>query len=1106
MKSKLLLFLLTLTLPQISLSADYYYYKGSRIQLNQRYDKAAVVFNNDLSDIEAQSILLPLLSSGDALKRSFPDLYLISFSQMRSASEIDLISEKLKYNSNIKFVTPVYYGSSKSVTQIPYDRIIVKLLNSQDREKLDILNLRNGCYISGEFKKGNGFILKSLSGNPKNALDLSEVYFRTGLFEYCEPDFVYPEKCLLLSVPNDQYYPQQWNLNNTGQLIQTGSSFLFYGDRPTVNGIPGSDMHVEQAWDFTTGSPSVKIGVIDSGIDSVHEDFQAPGHLLPGYDAFMNVNSSTVDYFNHGTSTAGIIGAVRNNSIGIAGIAAGCQLMSINIYDVNGNTTSSIIARAFDTARVRGIDVLSNSWGGGTPESIVTDAVNDAALNGRNGLGCVILFASGNDGHNPPLYPSVLPNVLSIGGSTPHDQMKAPGNGNQFYWGANYGENEIGDLDMVAPTNCYALNIGGYEPNFWGTSATCPNAAGVAALVLSVNTSQTRLQVYENLARGCDKPDNVAYDTAKSFGKWNDHYGYGRVNALNSVRLAAGVDVTPPTINHKNVSSGNSTYPTLINAEIIDQDGSSVPVSGSNRPVLFYKKRKNSGLWSSYDSLDFKSNSGNNFTFSIPSQGWETEIKYYIRARDNSGNESTFPLHAPNEFWLCYYSICNIASETKKINPFIGADYGATVSSPVTFGTFNVLETRVKIYMRHTYLDDETITLFSPLLDENNSRKCLFSSNGGDMDNITGTTVYDNAPNIWLNGTPPYLDGSFRPDYFLRGLNGANALGNWKILHFDRALSDYAFFDSVMITLYKNSGVTSSAVRFDKPADSIVSFGTVNFPNQYDVDFYIKNSGTANLSLSSPVFSGTHSSLFSIINTFPGTVLPGDSGLIRIRLDASGLSSVSDGGPFEDAVLSITTNDPSKSNFKVSLQSDNALSGGMKNLKLNALIEGFYNTGSNTMISDSMLVQLRAFNSPYVIVDSKKAVMNDSGKGDFNFSSASDNTPYYVILKHRNSIETWSSAGVSFTASLANYNFTDIISRAYGSNLKQKGSRFTIYSGDVNQDNIIDITDLSLIDNDAYSFTLGYVPSDVNGDGLVDIADLAITDNNALNVITIIRP
>ena len=112
--------------------------------------------------------------------------------------------------------------------------------------------------------------------------------------------------------------------------------------------------------------------------------------------------------------------------------------------------------------------VSSNSWGGGTPSPTLTTAINNLSASGRGGLGCVILFSSGNDGRNPPAYPSYLASVVCVGASTKHDQKKAAGTGNQYWWGGNYGEDTNGDLDLVAPTICYTTDIrrtGGYHTN-----------------------------------------------------------------------------------------------------------------------------------------------------------------------------------------------------------------------------------------------------------------------------------------------------------------------------------------------------------------------------------------------------------------------------------------------------------------------------------------------------------------------------------------------------------------------------------------------------------------------------------------------------------------
>jgi hypothetical protein len=116
------------------------------------------------------------------------------------------------------------------------------------------------------------------------------------------------------------------------------------------------------------------------------------------------------------------------------------------------------------------------------------------------------------------------------------------------------------------------------------------------------------------------------------------------------------------------------------------------------------------------------------------------------------------------------------------------------------------------------------------------------------------------------------------------------------------------------------------------------------------------------------------------------------------------------------------------------------------------------------------------------------------------------NSSYYVVLNHRNSLETWSTNPVSFGGSNITYNFTDIASKAFGDNLKLIDGRYCLYAGDVNQDNSIDPDDINLIGDNASNFSSGYIPEDVNGDGIIDAMDIIITDNNASNFATSITP
>jgi hypothetical protein len=178
-------------------------------------------------------------------------------------------------------------------------------------------------------------------------------------------------------------------------------------------------------------------------------------------------------------------------------------------------------------------------------------------------------------------------------------------------------------------------------------------------------------------------------------------------------------------------------------------------------------------------------------------------------------------------------------------------------------------------------------------------------------------------------------------------------------------------------------------------------------------------------------------------------------------------------------------------------------------LKATLFIEGFYNAFLNTMTRDTVRAYLRNSSYPYSQVDSSKSFISIVGAGDFYFSHAIPFTNYYLEVKQRNSIETWSNSTVLFSLSTITYNFSSAASQAYGNNMKQVDSsplRFAIYSGDVNQDGNIDLADASLIDNDLFNFAIGYIPADVDGNNIVDINDASIVDNNSFFFISKIVP
>lgn len=178
-------------------------------------------------------------------------------------------------------------------------------------------------------------------------------------------------------------------------------------------------------------------------------------------------------------------------------------------------------------------------------------------------------------------------------------------------------------------------------------------------------------------------------------------------------------------------------------------------------------------------------------------------------------------------------------------------------------------------------------------------------------------------------------------------------------------------------------------------------------------------------------------------------------------------------------------------------------------LDLKTAIEGFYNSGTGRLsIKDTVKVYLHQATSPSQIVDSSSAIIDSTTLRGYCFFNNAPTGLYYIRVTHRNGLDTWSkSGGEAMTrGAVSIYDFTSAASQAYGNNLLLKGTRYCIYSGDVNSDGTIDGTDNSTIDNDVNSFVTGFVVTDLNADDIVDGSDLLIADNNASNFVSVVAP
>ncbi len=181
-------------------------------------------------------------------------------------------------------------------------------------------------------------------------------------------------------------------------------------------------------------------------------------------------------------------------------------------------------------------------------------------------------------------------------------------------------------------------------------------------------------------------------------------------------------------------------------------------------------------------------------------------------------------------------------------------------------------------------------------------------------------------------------------------------------------------------------------------------------------------------------------------------------------------------------------------------------------LNINLVIEGFYNIASDKLnIKDTVTAYLRNTSTPFSIIDSARAVVDSvSMTGNFNFYNTYTGN-YYISLKHRNALETWSKSGgeLLVNGTAQNYNMTDMSSKAYGNNIVQVDNspvKFALYSGDVNYDSFIDLTDVIYIFNEANTFVTGYKISDLTGNNITDLADILVAYNNAGNFVSVMRP
>jgi hypothetical protein len=218
------------------------------------------------------------------------------------------------------------------------------------------------------------------------------------------------------------------------------------------------------AWDLTTGSASVVVAVLDSGVDAAHPDLPA---MAAGYD-FVNEDANPADDLGHGTQVTGALAAHLGNGLDAVGACPGCTVMPVKVMNGAALASDTDVVEGIVWATDNGADVINLSLGGPDSSQLLTDGVAYA----RN-RGVVVIASAGNDGAATPMYPAAIEGVIGVAGTNSSDAL---------YPFSNYGADYV---DMAAPGCLQTTLMGGGVVEGCGTSVAAPLVSGVAGLVLS---------------------------------------------------------------------------------------------------------------------------------------------------------------------------------------------------------------------------------------------------------------------------------------------------------------------------------------------------------------------------------------------------------------------------------------------------------------------------------------------------------------------------------------------------------------------------------------------------------------------------------------------
>ena len=372
-------------------------------------------------------------------------------------------------------------------------KLVIGYTEGREADARALVTGAGGRVTSGS-KTGGDFVVAEFSVQDRAGMNgLIASLQQNSVIRFAEPEI----RCRALFTPNDPFYAR----NQWGNWV----------------------MYADKAWDLTTGSRDVKVGVVDEGIDYTHPDLAASFESsLKGYD-FVDLDADPRPVSGeemHGTHVGGIIAAGNNNGVGVAGWA-NVTLYSCRALNDSGSGSTSDIADAVRWATDHGVRVINLSLGSVSSSSVLGDAVRYAW-----DRGVVLVAASGNDGARAVFFPAAYDQCIAVGAFDTTGVLAG------F---SNYGPEQ----ELVAPgVGVLSTTPGSAYYYMDGTSMASPEVAGLVALLIAYRPTLTNQQVRAILSASAIDMGTAGRD---------EYYGYGLANGFRALRLAQmyGADIEP---------------------------------------------------------------------------------------------------------------------------------------------------------------------------------------------------------------------------------------------------------------------------------------------------------------------------------------------------------------------------------------------------------------------------------------------------------------------------------------------------------------------------------------------------------------------------------